>query len=115
MHAYRAASVEGSRPLRARWRLHERGQGVAALVQGGGFGSFFEGLRHRRRQLHRGGGAHRRRQAAQVVNHAQDPVLFWALKGGGGGTFGAITWLTLATHPLPESFCAIDLTIHAKS
>ena len=45
----------------------------------------------------------------------QDPDLFWALKGGGGGTFGAITRLTLATHPLPENFGAIDLTIHAKS
>ena len=39
----------------------------------------------------------------RIVNAAQEPDLFWALKGGGGGTFGVVTRLTLATHELPEN------------
>jgi FAD/FMN-containing dehydrogenase len=30
--------------------------------------------------------------------------LFWALKGGGGGTFGVVTRVTLRTHALPQYF-----------
>jgi FAD/FMN-containing dehydrogenase len=43
----------------------------------------------------------------RIVNNAQEPDLFWALKGGGGGTFGIVTRLTLATHPLPDTFGAV--------
>jgi FAD/FMN-containing dehydrogenase len=50
-----------------------------------------------------------------VVNRHQEPDLFWALKGGGGGTFGVITRLTLATHPLPDSFGIANADIHARS
>jgi FAD/FMN-containing dehydrogenase len=34
------------------------------------------------------------------ANH--DPDLFWALRGGGGGSFGAVTALTLAVRPAPS-------------
>jgi FAD/FMN-containing dehydrogenase len=51
----------------------------------------------------------------RIVNDASDPDLFWALKGGGGGTFGIVTRLTLATHPLPDTFGAVNLTLHARS
>ncbi|HUA88910.1 MAG TPA: FAD-binding protein [Steroidobacteraceae bacterium] len=77
--------------------------GVAGLVQSGGFGSFSKGF---------GNAAAGLLEAevvtadgrVRIVNACQDPELFWALKGGGGGTFGVVTRLTLRTHALPESF-----------
>jgi FAD/FMN-containing dehydrogenase len=88
--------------------------GVAGLVQGGGFGSFSKGF----------GTAAASLLEAEIVtadgvlrtvNEAREPDLFWALKGGGGGTFGVITRLTLATHPLPETVGAVKLTLRARS
>lgn len=35
-----------------------------------------------------------------TANAYQHPDLFWALRGGGGGTFGIVTALTYRTHPL---------------
>ncbi|KAF5339816.1 hypothetical protein D9611_009144 [Ephemerocybe angulata] len=34
-----------------------------------------------------------------TVNAHNNPSLFWALKGGGGGTFGIVTSVTYRTHP----------------
>ena len=51
----------------------------------------------------------------RIVNQASDPDLFWALKGGGGGTFGVITRVTLATHELPRTFGAVTLNLQALS
>jgi len=88
--------------------------GVAGLVQGGGFGSFSKAF----------GTAGASLLEAEIVtadgkirtvNAAQEPELFWALKGGGGGTFGVVTRLTLATHELPDLFGAVNLTLHARS
>ena len=88
--------------------------GVAGLVQGGGFGSFSKGF----------GTAAANLLEAEVVtadgtvrvaNAVQNPDLFWALKGGGGGTFGVVTRLTLRTHPLPDYFGAVLATITALS
>jgi FAD/FMN-containing dehydrogenase len=39
-----------------------------------------------------------------VANACQNADLFWALRGGGGGTFGVVTRVTLMTHPLPSYF-----------
>jgi FAD/FMN-containing dehydrogenase len=36
------------------------------------------------------------------VDSASDPDLFWALRGGGGGSFGAVTALTFAVKPAPQ-------------
>ena len=88
--------------------------GVAGLIQGGGFGSFSKGY---------GTAAASLLEAeivtadgkVRVVNHVQNPDLFWALKGGGGGTFGVVTRLTLATHELPQNFGAVSMALHAKS
>ena len=88
--------------------------GVAGLVQGGGFGSFSKGF----------GTAAANLLEAEVVtadglvriaNAVQYPDLFWALKGGGGGTFGVVTRLTLRTHPLPDYFGAVFAKITAAS
>ena len=38
-----------------------------------------------------------------TVTKASDPDLFWALQGGGGGSFGVVTSITLRTHPAPPS------------
>ncbi|KAL7816041.1 hypothetical protein V8C44DRAFT_307463 [Trichoderma aethiopicum] len=37
-----------------------------------------------------------------VANENQYPDLFWAMRGGGGSTFGVITSVTLKTHPSPK-------------
>ncbi|GAC1661547.1 MAG: FAD-binding protein [Steroidobacteraceae bacterium] len=88
--------------------------GVAGLVQSGGFGSFSKGF----------GTAASGLLEAEVVtadgqvriaNACSNPELFWALKGGGGGSFGVITRLTLRTHALPEFFGAAWGTIRAQS
>jgi FAD/FMN-containing dehydrogenase len=75
--------------------------GCAGFTNGGGFGSLSKGF---------GTGASNLLEAEvvtadgkiRVVNAFQDPELFWALKGGGGGSFGVITRLTFRTHDLPE-------------
>src|ERR1700754_4569084 len=74
--------------------------GVAGPVQGGGFGSFSKryGLAAAsllQAEIVTADGVTR------TVNACQDPDLFWALKGGGGGSFGVVTRLTLQTHDLP--------------
>ena len=44
--------------------------------------------------------------AVRIANACTNPDLFWALKGGGGGSFGVITRVTLKTHDLPPLFGA---------
>ncbi|MCB0411224.1 MAG: FAD-binding protein, partial [Bdellovibrionales bacterium] len=50
-----------------------------------------------------------------VANSCQNQDLFWALRGGGGGTFGVVTKATMRTHPLPKFFGWLNGTIKAKS
>lgn len=38
---------------------------------------------------------------ARVVDAVNDPDLFWACQGGGGGQLGIVTALRLSTHPAP--------------
>ena len=51
----------------------------------------------------------------RVVNACRDADLFWALRGGGGGTFGIVTRATLRTHPLPSFHGAVNAEVHARS
>jgi FAD/FMN-containing dehydrogenase len=88
--------------------------GVPGFVLGGGFGSFSKAF---------GTGAANLLEAevvtadgrTRIVNAWRDPDLFLALKGGGGGTFGVTTRLTLATHPLPETFGAVLFSVTAAN
>jgi FAD/FMN-containing dehydrogenase len=88
--------------------------GVAGLIQSGGFGSFSK---------HYGMAAAALLQAeivtadgsVKVANACTNPDLFWALKGGGGGSFGVITKLTLRTRELPANFGAVLGKIKASS
>ncbi|HTS43025.1 MAG TPA: FAD-binding oxidoreductase [Puia sp.] len=88
--------------------------GVAGLIQSGGFGSFSKNY---------GTAASSLLEAevvtadgrARVANACTHPDLFWAIKGGGGGSFGVITRLTLKTHELPAFFGGVSGTIKAKS
>jgi FAD/FMN-containing dehydrogenase len=88
--------------------------GVAGLIQSGGFGSFSKAY----------GTAAASLLEAEIVtadgevriaNACTHPDLFWAIKGGGGGSFGAVTKLTLRTHDLPEFFGAVFMTVEAAS
>jgi FAD/FMN-containing dehydrogenase len=88
--------------------------GVAGFIHGGGFGSFSKryglgaaGLLQAEIVVADGG--------VLVVNACNHPDLFWAVKGGGGGAFGALTKLTLRTRDLPATFGAVFGTIRAAS
>jgi FAD/FMN-containing dehydrogenase len=88
--------------------------GVAGLVCSGGFGSFSKAF----------GLAAASLLQAEIVtadgavrtcNACMNADLFWALKGGGGGSFGVVTRLTLKVRPLPETFGAVNFTVRAAS
>ena len=88
--------------------------GVAGLVLGGGFGSYSKKF---------GTAASNLLEAeivtadgvVRIANACTNPDLFWALKGGGGGTFGVVTRVTLRTHELPAFFGFVSATIQASS
>lgn len=88
--------------------------GVAGLVQSGGFGNFSKNF---------GTAAANLLEAeivtadgvARTANAQTNPDLFWGIKGGGGGSLGVVTRLTLRTHPLPEFFGAVFGEVRASS
>jgi hypothetical protein len=88
--------------------------GVAGLIQSGGFGSFSK---------HYGMAAAGLLEAevvtadgkVRIANTCTNPDLFWALKGGGGGTFGAVSKLTLRVRDLPEFAGGAFFTVKASS
>jgi FAD/FMN-containing dehydrogenase len=88
--------------------------GVAGLVQSGGFGSFSKGFGTAAAGLLEAEIV-TAEGAIRVANAYSDPELFWALKGGGGGSFGVVTKLTLRTHELPPFFGAVNFRVEARS
>ncbi|KAI8258043.1 FAD-linked oxidoreductase ZEB1 [Colletotrichum sp. SAR 10_77] len=38
-----------------------------------------------------------------IANECKNSDVFWAIRGGGGGTFGVITELTVKAHPMPQA------------
>jgi len=88
--------------------------GVAGLIQSGGFGSFSK---------HYGTAAGSLLEAEvvtadgqiRIANPCTNPDLFWALKGGGGGSFGVVSKMTVRLHDLPEYFGPTNFTVQAAS
>jgi FAD/FMN-containing dehydrogenase len=111
LHAYQAVTTGAGRYVQGGGCATV---GVVGLACGGGFGTYSKtygmaGASLLEAEIVTADGQSR------VVNHAQEPDLYWALKGGGGGTFGVVTRLTLATHDLVDTFGALRLTIKAHS
>jgi hypothetical protein len=111
MQAYNAVTTRG--------RKYVQGGGcatvgVAGLIQSGGFGSFSK---------HYGLAAGSLLEAEvvtadgkiRIANVGTNSDLFWALKGGGGGSFGVVGKVTLRLHELPEFFGTANFTIKAAS
>ena len=88
--------------------------GVAGLIQSGGFGSFSKAYGMAAASLLEAEIV-TADGAVRIANACTHADLFWAIKGGGGGSFGAVTKLTLRTHDLPEFFGAVFTTIQAAS
>ena len=88
--------------------------GVAGHIQSGGFGSLSK----------RFGTAASNLLEAEIVcadggvrlcSERRHPDLFWAIKGGGGGSFGVVTRVSVKTHDLPENFGWASGRIKANS
>jgi FAD/FMN-containing dehydrogenase len=88
--------------------------GVAGLVQSGGFGSFSKAYGMAAASVLEAEIV-TAEGAVRIANACTHPDLFWALKGGGGGSFGVVTKLTLQTHDLPDFFGAVFATVQAAS
>ena len=87
---------------------------LGGLIAGGGFGSFSK---------HYGTAAGSLLEAEvvtadgqiRIANACTNPDLFWALKGGGGGTFGVVSKMTVRVHDLPEWFATASFKVTAHS
>jgi FAD/FMN-containing dehydrogenase len=111
LHAYDAVTTKAGRYVQGGGCTTV---GVAGLIQSGGFGSFSK---------HYGLAAAGLLEAEvvtadgkiRIANTCTNPDLFWALKGGGGGSFGAVSKLTLRVRELPEFLGGAIFTIKASS
>ena len=88
--------------------------GVAGLIQSGGFGSFSKAYGMAAASLLEAEIV-TANGAVRIANACTNPDLFWGIKGGGGGSLGVVTRLTLRTHSLPEFFGGVFMRIKASS
>jgi FAD binding domain/Berberine and berberine like len=111
MQAYDAVTTKGGRYVQGGGCTTV---GVAGLIQSGGFGSFSK---------HYGLAASGLLEAEvvtadgkiRIANACRNPDLFWALKGGGGGTFGVMSRVTLRTREIPEFWGGANFRVKAAS
>lgn len=89
--------------------------GVAGgFIQGGGYGSFSK-------RFGTGAGGVLEFEVVtadgkrRIANRWQHSDLFWALRGGGGGTFGIVTRVTLLAHEMPKTIGLARGKIQASS
>src|ERR1700742_1724571 len=109
--AYRAVTTEAGRYVQGGGCTTV---GVAGLIQSGGFGNCSKrfgtaaaGLLEAEIVTADG--------AVRIANASTNSDLFWAIKGGGGGSLGVLTKVTLRTRDLPEFFGTASMTIEAGS
>jgi FAD/FMN-containing dehydrogenase len=111
MHVYDAVTTKGGRYVQGGGCATV---GVAGLIQSGGFGSFSKNYGIAAAALLEAEVV-TADGAVRVVNACKDPELFWSLKGGGGGSFGVVTRLTLRTRELPQTVGGVFATVKAAS
>jgi FAD/FMN-containing dehydrogenase len=111
MQAYEAVTTKGGRYVQGGGCTTV---GVAGLIQSGGFGSFSKAYGMAAANLLEAEIV-TADGAVRIANACTNPDLFWGLKGGGGGSLGIVTKLTLRTHALPAFFGAVNVAIKAKS
>ena len=111
MHAYDAVTTKGGRYVQGGGCATV---GVAGLIQSGGFGSFSKNY----------GTAAAGLLEVEIVtangeiviaNACSNADLFWGIKGGGGGSLGVVTRLTLRTRELPSNFGAVNFKVKAAN
>ncbi|HEX9284331.1 MAG TPA: FAD-binding oxidoreductase [Nitrospirales bacterium] len=110
-HAYDAVTTQAGRYVQGGGCTTV---GVAGLIQSGGFGSFSKnyglaaaGLLEAEVVTADG--------AVRIANAGTNSDLFWGLKGGGGGSLGVVTRVTLKTRELPDYFGGVFGAIRARS
>jgi len=111
LDAYQAVTTRGGRYVQGGGCTTV---GVAGLIQSGGFGSFSKryglaaaGLLEAEVVTADG--------VARIANARTNPDLFWGLKGGGGGSLGVATRVTLRTRELPRYFGVVSAKVTATS
>ncbi len=111
MHTYTAVTTKGGRYVQGGGCATV---GVAGLIQSGGFGSF-----SKRYGIAAGGLLEAEivtaDGAVRIANACTNSDLFWGIKGGGGGSLGVVTRLTLRTRELPAIFGGMNVKIKATS
>ncbi len=111
MHLYNAVTTQSGRYVQGGGCLTI---GVAGFVQVGGFGSFSRNYGTAAANLLEAEIV-TADGAVRIANACTNPDLFWAVKGGGGGTFGVVSRLTLRTHELPQYVGSVFTMVQASS
>lgn len=88
--------------------------GVAGLILSGGFGSLSKAFGPAALSLVEAEVVTADGEI-RIVNTKRDSELFHALRGGGGGTFGVVTRLTVKSHPMPSTIGAVFADISAST
>ena len=111
MHVYDAVTTKAGRYVQGGGCATV---GVAGLIQSGGFGTFSKNYGTAagnllEAEIVTADGA------VRIANACSNPELFWGIKGGGGGSLGVVTRVTLKTHALPDWFGGAFMTIRSAS